>query len=83
MHRTKRLTGGENTNPVMKNRMETGLLERSLFDLTRIEGIHPIIVAEVGWGRGRFEDLPTNQPFLLWLKKFAKWGSAAKFLEGR
>jgi hypothetical protein len=63
--------------------METVLLERYLVDLTRIEGIHPIMVAEVGWGRGRFEDLLTKKRFLLWLKNFAKLGSAAKFLEGR
>jgi hypothetical protein len=83
MHRNRRLTGGENTKPVLKNRMETVLLERYLVDLTRITGIHPIMVAEVGCGRGRFEELMTKKLFLLWLKKYAKWGSTAKFLEGR
>lgn len=36
--------GGEKTKLFWKNRIETVLLERYLVDLTRIEGIHPIIV---------------------------------------
>jgi hypothetical protein len=83
MHRKRLLTGSEKTKLFLKNRIEIVLLERYLVDLTRIEGIHPIIAVGVDCSRGKFEKLMTKKLFLLWLKSFAKWGSVEGFLEGR